>query len=164
MLAPGDSVGALSFSNGLTLASGSAISFELQDAAGVKGTGYDLISLSGGNLSLTAAANTITFNVITLHATGDRGAALNFNPATSHRWTFAEIAPATSAGTITNFTANQFNLITTDFTNGLAGGRFSQSDKSLLLNFKPAPEPSTALLTGSDLSLLAGAAWCRKPA
>jgi hypothetical protein len=47
VLAPGDSVGALSFSNGLTLASGSAISFELQDAAGVKGTGYDLSLLAG---------------------------------------------------------------------------------------------------------------------
>ncbi len=78
--------------------------------------------------------------------------------------TSAETAALGRAGRITNFTANQFNLVTTDFTNGLAGGRFSQSDKSLLLNFKPVPEPSTALLMGSDLSLLAGAAWRRKPA
>lgn len=166
VLAPGDSVGTLSFSNGLTLASGSAISFELQDAAGVKGTGYDLISVSGGNLNLTASTNTITFNVITLNADGNRGAALNFNPATSYSWTFAQIAPANTGGTISNFNANQFNLVTTDFTNGLAGGTFSfthdMANKTLLLNFTPVPEPSTYLLMGSGLSLIAGAAWRRR--
>lgn len=164
VLAPGDSVGTLNFSNGLTLATGSAISFELQDANGTKGIGYDLISLTGGNLSLTASANTITFNVITLNATGDRGAALNFNPASSYSWTFAEIAATNTGGSISGFNANQFNLVTTDFANGLAGGSFSfsQSGTNLRLNFTPVPEPSTYLLIGSGLSLVAGATWRRR--
>ncbi|HEY0966559.1 MAG TPA: autotransporter-associated beta strand repeat-containing protein [Opitutaceae bacterium] len=166
VLAPGDSIGTLNFSNGLTLGTGSAISFEIQNPSGAAGTGYDLLNVTNGSISLTATTNTITFNVITLDTNGARGALQAFDPAQAYSWSFAALSAGNTAGSITGFSAGQFNLVTTDFTNSLAGGSFSFSlsndSRSLLLNFTPVPEPETYVLMGTGLSLLAGAAWRRR--
>jgi len=66
---PGNSLGTLTFSNGLTLASGGAISFHLFDVNGPAGVGYSEISATGG-LTLTAAPNSLTFNLISVDANG----------------------------------------------------------------------------------------------
>lgn len=166
VLSPGDSIGTLNFSNGLTIGTGSAISFQIHDASGTAGTGYDLINVSGGLLALTATANTITFNIVSVNSSGGGAAAINFNAAQSYAWTFATMASSANSGTITGFNSNLFNLVPSEFTNSLAGGTFSFSlsndQRSLLLNFTPVPEPSTYVLMGTGLSLLAGAAWRRR--
>lgn len=152
VISPGNSPGNLTFSAGLTLASGGAISFQVYNANGPAGTGYDLITVSGGTLALTASANSITFNLVSIDGGNNSANAINFNPASSYSWTFA-----TSANSlITGFNPNQFNLVN-GFTNNLAGGTFSFSESvdqhSLLLNFTPAavPEPSTWALLVAGL-------------
>lgn len=155
VLSPGNSVDKLTFSSGLTLASGSAISFEISSATGRAGNNWDLHTVSGGILNLTAATNTITFNVITLDFEGVRGNRSNFNPANSYAWMFASSPNAD----ITGFNAGQFNLVLGDFTNARNGGSFSISQsldqRSLFLNFTPVPEPSTWLLLGTGAGVLA---------
>ncbi len=166
VLSPGNSIGTLNFSNGLTIGTGSAISFQIYDASGAAGTGYDQINVTGGLLALSATANTITFNIVSVNSGGGNAAALNFDPAQSYSWTFATMASSSNTGTITGFNSNLFNLVPGEFTNSLAGGGFSFSlsndSRSLLLNFTPVPEPETYVLMGTGLSLLAGAAGRRR--
>jgi len=144
---PGNGPGELSFTNSLTLASGGAIHFDLYDANGTAGTGYSEIAANGG-LSLTASANTITFNLVSVDSSGNSAAAINFNPANSYSWMFA-----TSSTAVTGFSAGDFHLVTTGFSNSTAGGSFSftESGDNLFLNFTPVPEPSTWVLLGSGL-------------
>ena len=154
VLSPGNLIGKLTFSAGLTLASGSAISFQIQDATGAAGTGYDLITVTGGVLNLTATSNTITFNLNSLNSDGNAGAASNFNPNNSYNWTFANSPNAN----ITGFNPNQFHLVN-NFTNATGAGTFnftqSLNQRSLFLSFTPVPEPSTWLMLGSGLGALA---------
>ena len=156
---PGGGPGNLAFTNALTLASGGAMRFELYDANGAAGTGYSEISANGG-LSLTAGANTFTFNLVSVDASGNSAAALNFNPANPYSWMFAA-----SSSAITGFNANEFNLITTGFSNSTAGGSFSftESGNDLFLNFTPVPEPSTWALLGSGLLAVALLGLRRRP-
>ena len=156
---PGNGPGNLTFTNTLTLASGGAIHFQLYDANGAAGTGYSEITAAGG-LNLTASANTLTFNLVSVDASGNPAAAINFNPASPYSWMFAASPTA-----ITGFNANQFNLVTTGFANSTAGGTFSftESGNDLFLNFTPVPEPSTWALMGSGVLAAALLGLRRRP-
>ena len=155
---PGNGPGDLTFSNSLTLASGGAIHFDLYDATGAAGTGYSEITANGG-LSLTASANTLTFNLVSIDSSGNPAAAINFNPANSYSWMFA-----TSSTAITGFSASDFHLVTGGFSNSTAGGSFSftESGDNLFLNFTPVPEPSTWVLLGSGLLAVVPLALSRR--
>ena len=160
----GNGPGILTFSNastnGLTLASGSAIHFDLYDANGAAGTGYGLISdTSLGGLAITAIPSSITFNIVTTDISGNAANALNFNPANPYSWTFA-----TSTNPITGFNSADFNIITSGFTNNFAGGGFSISEvgNNLDLNFTPVPEPSTWALLGGGVLVLVPIALRRR--
>ncbi len=136
---PGGGPGNLTFSSGLTVTNGATINFNIYDANGTAGTGYSLITATGG-LNLTASPNTVNLDVFTINSTGGAAQAINFNLANSYSWTFA-----TSTSAITGFNVNQFNVNTAGFLNGTAAGFFSVSGttNNLVLNFTPVPEPST---------------------
>jgi fibronectin-binding autotransporter adhesin len=144
---PGGGPGNLTFSSGLTVASGATINFNIYDANGAAGTGYSLITATGG-LSLTASANSVNLDVFTINSTGGAAPAVNFNFNNPYSWTFA-----TSTSPIAGFNANQFNVLTTGFLNGTGAGFFSVSGTTndLTLNFTPVPEPSTWALLGAGV-------------
>lgn len=163
VLAPGNSPGTLTFSGGLTLASGSAISFQVQNVGTTAGAGWDLLSVSNG-LVITAAAETITFNITFLDSSGNAGLPTGFNASNDYSWTFA-----TSTTPITGFNANQFHLVT-EGPSAPYGFTVSQSNDGLSLlvnyspNFAPVPEPSTYALLALGLGFVGLTLWRRRRA
>lgn len=143
VLSPGSSPGTLSFSSGLTLAPGGSLVFEVQTAGGSAGTGYDLLSISGAPLNITATSGSpFVVRLTSLNGSGAAGLVADFSSSTNYSWIIA-----TSSSGITGFAANKFTLDVTDFLN--ASGpyfSFAQSGNNLLLNYTPVPEPSTWVL------------------
>jgi len=160
LASPGNGPGTLTFSNGLTLASGSQIYFGINDATGAPGTGFSLISATGG-LNLTAAPGMIALDIFSIDSMGNLAPALNFNSATPYSWTFASSTTA-----ISGFNANQFQIFDGSFQNSIGVGYFtvSESGNNLLLNFSPVPEPSTWCLIGAGVLVIVPLALRRRRA
>jgi hypothetical protein len=143
-------VATLSF-NSLVLGGGGIGTFDVENASGAAGVGYDTLSVAG-TLSITATSGTpFSVNLESINpGTGLPGAA-TFNLAQSYQWTVA------SAGSITGFSASDFTLNTAAFTNGLGGGSlsFSSNGTDIFLNFTPVPEPSTWVLITGGVAMVA---------
>lgn len=125
-LAPGNSPGTTTFSDGLTLGSGTILDFEL-------GTVSDLIRVSGGTLAGPAGTGGLTLNLTN---------AGGFAPATYTLFDF-------SGATLSDFSATDFTLGTRiagyDYSFALTG-----STLQLIATASAIPEPSTyALLAGA---------------
>ncbi len=153
-LSPGDSPGTLTFTSGLTLASGGQLDFEVQSASGVAGTGYDLVSISSGALDITATSGSpFSIRLISLDSGGTAGNVSDFSSSNAYSWMLFQ---GNAAAGITNFNASSFVIDASGFTNSLGGGSFSllqgvsAGNPALFLNFSPVPEPSTCalMLTG----------------
>jgi autotransporter-associated beta strand protein len=158
---PGGGPGNLSFGGALTLATGGDISFDLLNATGAAGTGFSLITASGG-LTLSAAPGSLTFELLSTDASGNAAPATNFSALSSYSWKFA-----TSTSAIAGFSASEFNLDALGFANATNGGvfSFSESGDSLYLNFTPVPEPPTwAMMAGGIAAALPGALLRRRRA
>jgi autotransporter-associated beta strand protein len=155
---PGGGPGNLSFGGALTLATGGAISFDLFNAAGAAGTGFSLITASGG-MALSAAPGSLTFELVSTDASGNAAPASNFNAASSYSWKFAASTTA-----ITGFSAGEFTLDTLGFGNPTNGGAFSVSEAgdSLYLDFTPVPEPSTWELMAAGFAAVLPCALLRR--
>jgi fibronectin-binding autotransporter adhesin len=145
---PGGGPGNLSFGGALTLATGGGISFDLFDAGGAAGTGFSLITATGG-LTLSAAPGSVTFDLVSTDASGNAAPASNFSAASSYSWKFA-----TSTTAIAGFSAGDFNLDTLGFANATNGGTFgfSETGDSLYLNFTPVPEPPAWVLMAAGIT------------
>lgn len=152
-LSPGNSPGTLSTGSQVWL-DGGDYNWQILDALGAAGTGYDTIAVTGTlDLSSLTAAN-FGINLWSLSSIGPdvSGNAANFNNLLTQSWTIL-----TTTGGITGFDAADFvisvgaNNGTGGFTNALdAGGSFSlgQTGNDLVLTYAVIPEPSAAMLVG----------------
>ena len=163
-LSPGNSPGTLTQDGGtLQLGVGGDYNWQIHDAVGAAGTGYDTTNLINGatlDLSLLSAGNTYNINLWSLSALGPDvdGDAINFNNAVNQSWTLFSTGTAISGFNTNLFTINTgaFNG-TSGFSNALGGGVFSvglgDSNTDLVLNFTAVPEPGAAFL--GSLGMLA---------
>ncbi len=146
-LSPGDGVGTLTTTLGITWASGSNVNWQINNATGTAGSGWDLLSATSGITLGGTSADPIKVNLWTLAGT-ENGSAANFNWATPYAWTFA------SADFISGFDATGFEVVTTaangtsGFANPFGGGTFAvaQSGNDLQVVYTPGSAPVTDLV------------------
>jgi autotransporter-associated beta strand protein len=158
-LAPGNSPGTLTQDGGtLQLGANGDYNWQITDATGVAGTGYDTVNLINGAILDLSALSTLSpynINIWSLSSVGPdvNGLANHFNGLQDYSWTLFSTSSA-----IAGFNQNlfQINLAATNGTNGflndLNGGSFSvalsNDSTDLVLRFTAIPEASTALLGG----------------
>jgi hypothetical protein len=169
VFAPGNSAGTTTATNGASWSNTGVYNWEIFNLAGPAGTGWDLLSVTGGSLNLAGitTAGGFTINLITLQANNaTRGALTGFDPTASYTGPSAWMIA--SAPTITGFEANDFTLNSSLFVG--ATGTFAiehRNGEGLFLTYsgggsEPIPEPGT----WAAAALLAGAAgyvrWRRR--
>jgi autotransporter-associated beta strand protein len=165
-LSPGNSIGNL-HTGSLTLNDGSKYVFEIQNSgndrdniseipAAVPGTDHDTITMDeDANTTLDVAATTGGVTVFV------RGTAANFQKTLSYEWILADVG----SGGVTNFSADDFVVDASSFTNdltplpefvGTGGFNVAVSGGDLVLRFDAVPEPTSAglLLMGGAATLL----------
>jgi autotransporter-associated beta strand protein len=149
-IAPGNSVGTLSFTNGLTWGSGGSYQFEMQGTSGGPGVGWDFLQVTNP-LTFTATVGApFTLNLLSLTSGGTPGNVSNFISSTTYSWSIL------SASSIVGFDANAVTINTSGFTSSLNGGAFTlgTSGTNLVLTFTPVPEPSTWALLIAGLGVV----------
>jgi autotransporter-associated beta strand protein len=169
ILAPGNSAGTTTANGNTFWNQGSSYDWEIYDLNGPAGTGWDLLSVTGGTLDLTGITGPggFTINLITLQGDNNtQGALTGFDPATNYAtgWMIA------SAPTINGFDANLFTLNTGGFVGATGTFAIEQravgGDQGLFITYagggQPVPEPGT----WAAAAMLAGAAgymrWRRR--
>ena len=157
-LSPGRSPGTLTTGT-QTWLNGGNYNWQVLDAAGVAGGGYDTIAITGTLDLSDLTAGGFHINLWSLASTGPdvNGNALNFLATNSYSWTLASASSEITGFDAANFSINvgAFNG-TSGFSNDVDGGEFSisQSGNNLVLNFTAVPEPGAALLGGLGLLTL----------
>jgi autotransporter-associated beta strand protein len=171
-LSPGASPGILSQVGNQTWATGGNYNWQVYDAAGAAGTGFDQMSING-TLTIQSGFNV---NLWSLAGIGPdvNGDAINFNPAQSASWVIA----TASGGLVnaSNLASAAINVSATNgtngFTNNLYGNLFSLAqggqnggpgtlnDVVLTYTSMIIPEPSTFALAAAGIAALA--VWSRR--
>ena len=165
-IAPGNSPGILNVSGNTTWENGGNYNWQLLDATGAAGTGWDQLAITGALDLASLTAGGFNVNVWSLSSALVNGNAQNFDGIGGiYSWPIA-----TASGGITGFNASNFFINTapvngtTGFTNDFTGGTFSmsQTGNNLYLNYlgpTPVPEPASALTV---LALFSGAVLQRR--
>jgi fibronectin-binding autotransporter adhesin len=159
-LSPGASPGTLTQDGGtMQLAVGGDYNWQIHDASGAAGTGYDTTALINSgilDLSLLSAGNTFNINLWSLSGIGPdaNGDAINFNSTFTYSWTLFSTGSAISGFSVDKFTINIGAINgTSGFSNALGGGAFSvglaDSNTDIVLTFTAVPEPNVAALIGA---------------
>ena len=127
-IAPGNSPGTLTVDGNVTWQAGGNYNWQLVDALGTAGTGWDTLAISGVlDLTALSSVNPFNLNLWSLSsAEATTGDAQNFDSGGNFSWTIA-----TAAGGITGFDSDDYIIYseaingTNGFTNDLGGGSFS---------------------------------------
>ena len=160
VLAPGHSPGLLS-AGATTFAGGGRYLWEINDALGLAGVGYDSLSVAGALTLGATAANPFTVTLRSLLADNSAGAVSGFDARHSHRYTLAS-----ASGGIVGFEAGGFAVDASGFSNALQGGQWSvsASGNGLDLVFQAAavPEPQSLVMLLAGLAGLAALGRVRR--
>lgn len=143
-LSPGNSVGHMTFTGGLTWAPDGNYNVEVQSANGGAGVGYDSIDVTGGLMFTATNSNRFTIHLSSLDAIGNYGNVSDFDSSSGYAWLIAH------TDNLTGFDPNNIVIDTGSFSNNLGAGAFNVSavGNDIFLNFSPVPEPSTYALLG----------------
>jgi autotransporter-associated beta strand protein len=126
---------------------GSSYQWEISDASGSAGSGYDFLSINGALTVNTNSTNRFTIYVTSLNGSSP-GNAANFDSSVDQHWIIATTASAWS------FNASQFTVDTSGFTNSVgpnSSWSVTQVGNSLQLNFTAIPEPKQVAIAVSFL-------------
>ena len=115
-IGPGNSPGTLT-TGAMTWNGGGFYDWQLYNASGTAGTGWDFISGTGGLTIAATSGNKFTINLLTLSSTGPdvSGNALGFSSAQSGMWAIGSFT------SITGFDTSTISLNTTGFSNPYSG-------------------------------------------
>jgi len=149
-LAPGNSPGTLN-AGSTTWESGGNFEWEVNNAAGIVSTNWDLLNITGG-LTITATdANPFTVNLVSLTAANATGLVPNFDADANHSWTFVTTTTgitfdgAASIGASFAINASGFQ----NTLNGIFGLAQDGNDLNVTYTTSAVPEPASfALLFG----------------
>ncbi len=153
MISAGNEIGVLNLGNTIWFG-GAANRWDLADAAGTAGVGWDLLNING-TLTLSATMpNRAIIDVTSFTLGGVTGLTANFDPTQNYLWTFVQTTggiifePGFDVGTV-------FELVTGNFQNPTLGGLFgvelSGDGRSLNISYNaaiPVPEPNQFALVG----------------
>lgn len=152
-LSPGNSPGSQAVGS-LAWAGGGNYNWQVLDAAGSAGIGYDTYAVSGSlDLSALTSGDPFNINLWSLASSGPDvgGNAANFNSALAQSWTLVS-TPTPIAGFGSDLFQVNVGAVngTSGFTNSLGGGSFGvtlgDGGTDLMLSFTPVPEPGSLLL------------------
>jgi fibronectin-binding autotransporter adhesin len=152
-IAPGTSgtPGTLNTGN-ITLGGSGSYNWQIADANGSPGTGYDTLNATGALTIAATPSSKFTINLGTLNS-GSAGNAANFDNTQSYEWVLAATNSPISAVNPSDFTINTGSSDGAGgFSNGLGGGTFSvvASGDNLDLDFTAPVVPLYWSGTGTD--------------
>lgn len=150
-LEPGNGVGSQTFEGNQTWVAGGNLNWQIHDASGTSGTGYDTLLLEG-TLDLSGLGESTRFNLnLESVANGEMaGDAINFDLAQSYQWllvTADEGIVLNDPGIVSDLFAIHTGAYngTDGFANAFLGNWFvslGNDGKSLYLNYQAVPEPN----------------------
>jgi hypothetical protein len=145
----GNYVAAMSF-NTATLGQNGAGMFDIENASGTPGVGYDSIAVTGALTVNATPGSPFAISIESINPGSGTPGFATFNPNQGYQWTLL------SAASIINFSPSDFTINSAPFTNSLSGGSFSLTGTGtdIFLNFTPVPEPSTWALIGAGLAAI----------
>ncbi|WP_050027541.1 autotransporter-associated beta strand repeat-containing protein [Verrucomicrobium sp. BvORR034] len=155
-LAPGNSTGTLTFTQGITFGGGGGYLWELQDVDAGIGTGWDHTAVQG-SLTITAtSSDRFVISLQSLASNGNSGLVQDFDGVNGlYDWVLL-----TASSGITGFSADKFSIDLGSFANATSG-QFSLSQllngdgsTSLVLHYIAVPEPGRILLLTAATAVL----------
>ena len=167
IISPGNSPGNLT-SSSVALVGGTNFEWQVQNATGAAGVGYDTLTVSGAlDVSGAGSGNRINLKVISLDGNGDGtalGNPLNFTASSIRTFTFATVG-SLNLGANTNI-SDAFTIDVSQFTytdgSSSNAGLWSLSFATNTVTLTAVPEPSTYGLGLGALALAAAAIRRRK--